>query len=465
MTPVRWRAIAETWLRRESGRRHIVGVLDASTSPPKERYAVSKDNIIKLIQPGNVDDQLTEILRKGARALLAQAVEAEVAAFLGKHADLKTTDGHQRVVRHGPLPEREVMTGIGPVGVRQPRVRDRGAADDAGRIRFTPTILPPYARRSRSLEVLIPILYLKGISTGDFEEALAALLGKDAPGLSASTIARLKEVWLDEHEHWRKRDLSAKRYVYVWADGIYLQARLEDTKQCILVIIGATPEGKKELLGFTDGARESAQDWRELLLDLQNRGLAVAPELAVADGALGFWKALGELWPTTREQRCGGHKTANILNKLPKSQQPKAKRPFKETWMAETTRAAEAAFNAFIAAYELKYDKAAECLAKDRQTLLAFYDFPAEHWKHLRTSNPIESTFATVRHRTIRAKGCLSNKTALAMVFKLVDAAQKSWRRLDGHNQLPKLIQGVRFTDGIEVAANPASSQSQTAAA
>jgi putative transposase len=433
---------------------------------------VSDANVVKLLQPGSFADPLTEVLRNGARALLAQAIEAEVADFLAKHAELKTAAGLRRVVRHGHLPEREVMTGIGPVGVRQPRVRDRGAADNVGRIRFTPAILPPYARRSRSLEVLIPILYLKGISTGDFEEALAALLGKDAPGLTASTIARLKEVWLDEHEHWRKRDLSAKRYVYVWADGIYLQARLEDAKQCILVIIGATPEGKKELLGFTDGARESAQDWRELLLDVQNRGLVVAPELAVAKpalakagGALGFWKALGELWPTTREQRCWVHKTANVLNKLPKSQQPKAKRSLQEIWMAETSKDAEAAFDAFIAAYKLKYDKAAECLAKDRDALLAFYDFPAEHWKHLRTANPIESTFATVRHRTIRSKGCLSNKTALAMVFKLVDAAQKSWRRLDGHNQLPKLIQGVRFTDGIEVATNPAFSKSQTAAA
>ena len=427
---------------------------------------MSDANVVKLLQPGSFADPLTEVLRNGARALLAQAVEAEVSEFLAKHIDLKTASGLGRVVRHGHLPERAVMTGIGPVGVRQPRVRDRGvAAENAERIRFTPAILPPYARRSRSLEVLIPILYLKGISTGDFEGALAALLGKDAPGLSASTIARLKEVWLDEHKHWRKRDLSAKRYVYVWADGIYLQARLEDVKQCILVIIGATPEGKKELLGFTDGARESAQDWRELLLYLKNRGLVVAPELAVADGALGFWKALGELWPTTREQRCWVHKTANVLNKLPKSQQPKAKRSLQEIWMAETSKDAEAAFDAFMAAYELKYDKAAECLAKDRQALLAFYDFPAEHWKHLRTSNPIESTFATVRHRTIRSKGCLSNKTALAMVFKLVDAAQKSWRRLDGHNQLPKLIQGVRFTDGIEVATKSASSQSQTAAA
>jgi transposase-like protein len=443
-----------------------VGLLDDLTSPPKERHAVPNDNVTKLIQPGSFDDPLTEVLRNGARALLTQAVEAEVAEFLAKHADLKTEDGHQRVVRHGHLPEREVMTGIGPVAVRQPRVRDREAAVvDPDRIRFTPAILPPYARRSRSLEVLIPILYLKGISTGDFEEALSALLGKDAPGLSASTIARLKDVWIDEHAHWKRRDLSARRYVYVWADGIHLQARLEDEKQCILVIIGATPEGKKELLGFTDGARESAQDWRELLLDLKSRGLDIAPKLAVADGALGFWKALGEVWPTTQEQRCWVHKTANILNKLPKSQQPKAKRALQEIWMAETKAEAETAFANFIEAYELKYEKATECLAKDREALLAFYDFPAEHWKHLRTSNPIESTFATVRHRTIRAKGCLSNKTALAMVFKLVDAAQKSWRRLDGHNQLPKLVLGVKFTDGLEAAAIPAVLQPETAAA
>lgn len=413
---------------------------------------MSNDTVIKLVQPGSFDDPLTEVLRNGARTLLAQAVEAEVAEFLAKHAGLKTEEGCQRVVRHGHLPEREVMTGIGPVAVRQPRVRDRGAcAEAADRIRFTPAILPPYARRSKSLDVLIPILYLKGISTGDFEQALAALLGKDAPGLSASTIARLKEVWIDEHARWSKRDLSARRYVYVWADGIHLQARLEDEKQCILVIIGATPEGKKELIGFTDGARESAQDWRELLLDLKARGLVVSPKLAVADGALGFWKALGEVWPTTAEQRCWVHKTANVLNKLPKSQQPKAKRALQEIWMAETRKDAETAFDAFIAAYELKYEKATDCLAKDRDALLAFYDFPAEHWKHLRTSNPIESTFATVRHRTIRSKGCLSNKTALAMVFKLVDAAQKSWRRLDGHNQLPKLVLGAKFTDGLEV--------------
>jgi putative transposase len=426
---------------------------------------VSKDNVVKLVQPGAFEDCLTEILRDGARALLGQAIEAEVAEFLGKHVDLRTVDGHRRVVRHGHLPVREVMTGIGPVGVRQPRVRDReAAADNAARIRFTPSILPPYVRRSKSIETLLPILYLKGISTGDFSEALAALLGKDAAGLSASTIGRLKDGWQDDYAAWLRRDLSARRYVYIWADGIYLEARLEDEKQCILMLIGATPEGQKELVGFTDGARESAHDWRDLLLDLKRRGLDLRPELVIADGALGFWKATGEVWPKTREQRCWVHKTANVLAKLPKSQHPKAKRALHEIWMAETKAAAEAAFGTFIDAYRVKYEKAAECLAKDRHALLAFYDFPAEHWKHLRTTNPIESTFATVRHRTIRSKGCLSNKTALAMVFKLVETAQRSWRRLDGHVQLPKLISGVKFADGLEVVAQPQRRQLESAA-
>ena len=424
------------------------------------------DNVVRLIQPGAFDDQLTEVLRNGARALLAQAIEAEVAGFLAKHADSKTEDGRTRVVRHGHLPERQVMTGIGPVSVKQPRVRDRGAtAGDPGRIRFSPSILPPYMRRSKSIETLLPILYLKGISTGDFSEALTALLGKDAAGLSASAIGRLKDGWRDEHAAWQKRDLSARRYVYVWADGIHLEARLEDEKQCILVVIGATPEGRKELVGFTDGARESAHDWRDLLLDLKRRGLDGAPELMIADGALGFWKAAGEVWPKAAAQRCWVHKSVNVLAKLPKSQQPKAKRALQEVWMAATKAAAEAAFDAFIESYTLKFGKAADCLAKDRDALLAFYDFPAEHWKHLRTTNPIESTFATVRHRTVRAKGCLSNKTALAMVFKLVEGAQKSWRRLDGHAHLPKLILGVKFADGLEVIAKSTASQPETAAA
>jgi putative transposase len=430
---------------------------------------VSDSNVIKLAQPEAFIDSLTEILRSGARLLLTQAVEAEVAEFVAKHADLKTETGRQRVVRHGHLPEREIMTGIGPIAIRQPRVRDREATEGE-RIRYSPSILPRYARRSKSLEVLIPILYLKGISSGDFEEALAALVGKDAPGLSASTIARLKEVWTEEHARWQKRDLSAKRYVYYWADGIHLEARLEEQAQCILVIIGATPEGRKELVGFTDGLRESSQSWRDLLLDLKRRGLTTAPQIAVAKpalakagGALGFWKALGEVWPTTREQRCWVHKTANILNKMPKSLHTKAKRALQEIWMAETKKDAVTALEAFVETYQVKYQRATNCLIKDRDTLLAFYDFPAEHWKHLRTTNPIESTFATVRHRTIRSKGCLSNKTALAMVFKLVEGAQKSWRRIDGHNQLPKLIQGVKFTDGIEVIGNSAVSQAQAA--
>ena len=410
---------------------------------------MSQDNVVKLIQPGAFSDPLSEVLREGARALLAQAVEAEVAAFLGSHADKQTQDGRQRLVRHGHRPERKVVTGLGPVPVLAPRVRDRTGAGE-GRIRFTSAILPPYARRSKSLEVLIPILYLKGISSGDFEDALAALLGKDAGGLSASSIARLKEAWSDEHARWSKRDLSAKRYVYFWVDGIHVQARLEEDVQCLLVIIGATPEGKKELVGLTDGVRESAQSWTELLLDLKRRGLSIGPELAVADGALGFWQALEEVWPKTRGQRCWVHKTANVLNKLPKSLQAKAKRALQDIWMAETRTDALVAFDAFVETSGVKYDKAVACLVKDREALLAFYDFPAEHWKHLRTTNPIESTFATIRHRTVRAKGCLSNKTALAMIFKLAEAAEKGWRRLDGHHQLPKVILGVTFTNGIE---------------
>ena len=401
-------------------------------------------NVIKLAQPGTFTDSLTEILRNGAHALLAQAVELEVTDFIGRYADLKTAAGRQRLVRHGHLPNREIMTGIGPVAVRQPRVRDREPSEGE-RIRFSSSILPPYARRTKSLEVLIPILYLKGISTGDFEEALGALLGKDAGGLSASTIGRLKEAWADEHARWLDRDLSGKRYVYFWVDGIYVQARLEDDAQCLLVIIGATAEGKKELVGLADGIRESAQSWKELLLDLKRRGLTIGPQLAVADGALGFWKAIDQVWPKTYAQRCWVHKTANVLNKLPRSLQAKAKRALQDIWMAETRQDAEAAFDGFIECYGLKYEKAVECLSEDRVPLLAFYDFPAEHWKHLRTTNPIESTFATVRHRTIRSRGCLSNKTALAMIFKLAQAAEKSWHRLRGHDQLPKVICGVKF--------------------
>src|SRR6267142_20172 len=379
--------------------------------------------VIALRQPGDFSDPLTEALRNGARALLAQAVEAEVAEALGAYAHLSTDDGRQRLVRHGHMPERTIQTGIGPVAVRQPRVRDRGAAGGQ-RIRFSSTLLPPYARRTKSLDTLLPILYLRGISTGDMQEALAALLGKNAPNLSPAVLARLKAGWQEEFEHWKQRDLSARRYVYIWADGVYLQARMEPDKQCLLVLIGATPEGRKELIGFQTGYRESTQSWRELLVDLKARGLAVPPELAIGDGALGFWKALDEEFSATRQQRCWVHKTMNVLNKLPKSVQPKAKADLKEIWMAEGRVNAEKAFDRFIAKYEAKYDKAAACLAKDRQALLAFYDFPAEHWKHIRTGNPIESTFATVRHRTTRSKGCLSHATGMRMVSKIIQTAQ-----------------------------------------
>lgn len=411
---------------------------------------MTDDTVVALRQPGESDDPLTEVLRAGARQLLSQAVEAEVAAMLGEYEHLKTDDGRQRLVRHGHGPEREILTGIGPVAVRRPKVRDRDADGD-NRIRFTSAILPRFARRTRSVEAVLPTLYLRGLSSGDFQDALEALLGKEAPGLSAQVISRLKAEWVTEHSRWRKRDLSARRYVYVWADGVYLQGRLEDEKQCILVIIGATPEGRKELIGFQAGFRESAQSWRELLIDLKGRGLSLGPELAVGDGALGFWKALDEVYPGTRHQRCWVHKTANILNKLPKSRQKTAKDDLHAIWMADGRVEAEAAMDTFEAKYGAKYPQAVTCLTKDRTALLAFYDFPAEHWQHVRTTNPIESVFATVRHRTVRTKGCLSHKTATAMVFKLVTAASKTWRRLAGNNRLPQVIEGVRFKDGIQV--------------
>ena len=413
---------------------------------------MSNNTIIALRQPETIDDPLTEVLRAGARELLAKAVEAEVEEFLAGHDALRTTDGHQRIVRHGHGPERQVQTGIGPVAVRRPKVRDRGGDETAGeRIRFSSAILPKWARRSASLDALLPTLYLRGISTGDFQEALSALLGRQAPNLSPQVIARLKVDWKADLARWQGRDLSARRYVYIWADGIHIQARMEENAQCILVIIGATPEGKKELIGFQIGYRESAQSWRELLVDLQARGLAIAPKLATGDGALGFWKALDEVFPDTRHQRCWVHKIANVLNKFPKSVQKNAKVDLMEIWNAPDRATAEAALNVFAQKYQAKYGPAVTCLTKDRDALLAFFDFPAEHWQHLRTTNPIESVFATVRHRTVRTKGSLSHGTALVMVFKLVMAASQTWRRLKGRNHLPKIIEGVKFTDGVEV--------------
>ena len=413
-------------------------------------------NVVRLRQPDDVDDPLTEVLRAGARQLLAQAVELEVEDFLAERAALRLPDGRARLVRHGHAAEREVQTGIGAVVVSRPKVRDRGAAEGGERIRFTSAILPRWARRTRSLDALLPTLYLRGISTGDFQEALSALLGKDAPNLSPSVVGRLTAAWQAEFDRWQERDLSARRYVYVWADGVYLQARMEEQAECMLVLIGATPEGRKELVGFQIGVRESAQSWRELLVDVKRRGLAIAPEIAVGDGALGFWKALDEVLPTTRHQRCWLHKAANLLNKVPKSVQGVMKADIREISAAPTRAAAEAAIAVFVEKYGAKYPKAAECLTRDRDALLAFFDFPAEHWDHLRTTNPIESVFATVRHRTVRTKGALSPTTAKLMVFKLVMAAAKTWRRLKGENLLPKVVAGVTFKDGSEVVDVPA---------
>lgn len=412
---------------------------------------MSDHNVVSYRQKDEIDDPLTEILRAGARRLIAQAVEAEFETFLASYAELVLPDGRQRVVRHGHDPVRAIQTGIGPIEVEKPKARDRGAAEGA-RIRFTSNILPKWARRTKSLDALLPVLYLRGISAGDFQEVLASLLGKDAPNLSPAVIARLKGEWEEEYRRWQKRDLSARRYVYVWADGVYLQARMEPQAECMLVLMGATPEGRKELIGFQTGQRESTQSWKELLVDLKARGLSIAPEVATGDGALGFWKALDEAFPATRHQRCWLHKTLNVLDKFPKSMQPNAHKDLREIWLSPDRAAAEAAMTTFGEKYAPKYSKAVECLIKDREQMLTFFDFPADHWDHLRTSNPIESVFATVRHRTVRMKGALSQDTARLMVFKLVMAAAKTWRRLKGQNQLPKVISGVKFKDGIEVA-------------
>ena len=411
--------------------------------------------VIPFRQPEAIDDPLTEVAREGARRMLAQVLIVEADAFVAQWKDLKLPDGRDRVVRHGHGPKRAIQTGVGPIEIRRAKVRDRADVAAEEKIRFTSSILPKWARRTKSLDALLPILYLRGVSTGDFQEALAALLGKDAPNLSPAVIARLTAEWQTEYDAWQKRDLSARRYVYVWADGVYLQARMEESAECMLALIGATPEGK-ELVGFQTGVRESAQSWRELLIDIRRRGLEIAPDLAIGDGALGFWKAIEEVFPGTRHQRCWVHKTANVLNKVALSVQVNMKADLREIYGASTRATAEVAIDVFADKYGTKYEKAVACLTKDRDALLAFFDFPAEHWDHLRTSNPIESVFATVRHRTVRTKGSLSATTAKLMVFKLITAAAKTWRRLKGENQLPKVVQGVRFQNGIEVIEMPA---------
>src|SRR3954454_21361653 len=403
---------------------------------------------IRIVPVPDGQDILTEVLRDGARRMLAEAVEAEVAAWIDARAHLRDQDGRRQVVRNGHLPERTIQTGIGPVPVQQPRDQDRRPPER--REKFTPAVLPPYLRRTKSLDELIPWLYLKGISTGDFSEALQAILGPDAPNLSATTITRLKAVWEQEHEAWSQRSLADKHYVYVWADGVHFNIRLEGGRQCILVLMGATADGQKELIAIADGYRESEQSWKELLLDCKARGLEIEPALAIGDGALGFWKAMRQIWDTTREQRCWVHKTANVLDKLPKGSQPKAKRMLQEIYQAETKAQAEKAFALFVTTYEAKYPQAAECLVKDRGVLLSFYDFPAEHWRHIRTTNPIESVFATVRLRHSKTKGSGSRSACLAMVYKLMESASKGWRALNGSKLLAEVIAGTIYIDGVK---------------
>ena len=410
---------------------------------------MKKDTVVDLKKPEVIaEDPLMEVLRRGAREMLKCALEAEVEEFLARFDEIRDSSGKRLVIRNGYKRERTIQTGIGDIPVKAPRVADR--RKDESRIRFSSSILPPYLRRTKSIEELLPWLYLKGVSTGDFSEALAALLGKDAPGLSASTISRLKDAWSGELKEWHQRSLRGKEYVYLWVDGIHFGARMEDASQCMLVVIGATKHGVKELLTIVDGYRESEQSWLEALNDLKRRGLTKAPRVAVGDGALGFWKALPQVYGDTRWQRCWMHKTGNVLDKLPKSIQARAKDNLHQIWMAETKEMAEKAFDHFIQSYEAKYPKAAECLSRDREVLLTFYDFPAEHWLHLRTTNPIESTFATVRLRTAKTRGILTRDTMLTMVFKLSISVQKRWRRLNRPERLGELIQGIKFVNGIK---------------
>jgi putative transposase len=412
---------------------------------------VSNFTLKEVVTPETeIKDPLTEILRTGARALISQAVELELSHLLNQHEDKKLSDGRQAVVRNGYLPARTLQTGIGDVDIQVPKIRDRTHTG----IKFNSSLLPPYLKRTKSIEELLPWLYLKGISTGDYSEALASLLGENAKGLSANTISRLKSDWISEHALWCQRDLTDKRYVYIWADGIYSHVRMDD-RLCLLVVIGVTEHGHKELISVEDGFRESTASWEELLIGLKQRGLEYSPKLAIGDGALGFWNALNKVYPSCEHQRCWVHKTANVLNKVPKSVQPKIKAALHEIWMAETKKDANKAFDNAIERFESKYAKAMGCLKKDRTEMLAFYDFPAEHWAHIRTSNPIESAFATVRLRSKKSRNCGSRDTTLTMVFKLLESAQKRWIKIRGFGLLTLLINNTKFKDGVQIEEQP----------
>lgn len=405
-----------------------------------EEYTLSETQSI-------VQEELTagleEVLRRGAQQMLSVMLEWEVAQYIDKYQQLLDNKGHRQVVRHGYHPAREVTTGIGKISVCQPRVQDRRTGQQ-----FTSAMLPKYARRSPSIDTLIPTLYLKGISTSSFPEALEAILGKNAPGLSPANITRLKSIWEDEYRQWNGRDLSGKHYVYVWADAVYFKVRLSEQRPCVLVLVGATAEGRKEVIAIEDGQRESHLSWQALLQGLKARGLTLAPALAIGDGALGFWTALEEEWPATKHQRCWVHKTANVLDKLPKSLQPDAKKLLHQMYLSPTQEAAHNVYDRFIGLYQVKYPNACECLSKDHDVLFTFYHFPAQHWQHLRTTNPIESTFATVRHRTRQTKGCGSVKATLAMVYKLAIEAEKTWLKLRNYKLITLVVEGALFEDG-----------------
>ncbi len=397
----------------------------------------------RLIQD-DLDQSLEGVLREGARKMLTAALEMEVDGYIARCKEQRDEAGHRQVVRNGHHPARAVATGVGKIPIQQPRVHDRRADHH-----FTSSILPPYLRRTPSIDALIPALYLKGVSTSQFPEALSAILGEGVSGLSSANIVRLKAIWEDEYRHWQQRDLTGKHYVYIWVDGIYFNVRLTTDRPCVLVVIGATQDGRKELIALEDGQRESKRSWQAVLQDLKARGLTQAPAVAIGDGGLGVWAALREDYPATKAQRCWVHKTAHVLDKLPKNQQPKAKELIHQIYGADTQEEALDQYERFIALYEAKYPKACDCLQKDKDVLFTFYDFPAHHWRHLRTTNPIESTFGTVRHRTRQTKGCGSRKATLMMVYKLATEAEKKWQRLHGYKGLEKVIEGVEFVDGV----------------
>ena len=403
------------------------------------------NNIVDFASRDGISDALTDLLRTGAQQLITTAVEAELESFLAQFASARTAAGHAGVVRNGHHPERRVQTGIGPVSVRIPKVRSKTGEP----VTFRSALVPPYVRKTRTLEAALPWLYLKGVSSGEMGAALKVLLGPDAKGLSANTVSRLKRDWAQEYDGWKAEPLDKEPWVYIWADGVYSGLRGEQDKLCALVIVGVNARGQKHFLAIEDGVRESTQSWREVLLKLKERGMN-APKLATGDGAMGFWAALEEVFPESRQQRCWQHKTMNVLNCLPKLSQPKAKAALHDIWQAQTKADANKTFDLFLKTYEPKYPKAALCLQKDRDELMAFFDFAAQHWQSIRTSNPIESAFATIRHRTKRSKGCLSRDGMLHMIFKLGQCAEQNWRKLRGFDYLAKVITGVRFKDGIE---------------